>query len=398
MKARGFIGTYTKDAGGRAEGIYSFVLDPRTGAVEDVRLAARTSNPSYLALAPSGEFLYAVNELNGAEGPGGLVSAFRVDPDQGALELLNCQSSGGQSPCHITLGPCHITLGPYRSGPGPYFAVVSNYGDGVLAVLPLEFPGGGGLGEAVQLIRLSGSGPDRERQAGPHAHSFWFNPRRGFGLACDLGSDMLRVYTLPGQPRPLSGQARVLDLAASCPARPGAGPRHACFHPAGNRVYVLNELDATVDCFAFRADGSLVRRQTVPLLPPGVSLLPAGGPPLPAGVRGPYTGAALRLGGRFLYASIRGYDSIAVFGAGAGNGRLSGDAGRLEWLSSTASGGSSPRDICLDPSGEFLLAAHQDSDNITVFRLDRAQGRIRQMGSYPVPSPVSVVFQGLCAV
>ncbi|MDR3284872.1 MAG: lactonase family protein [Treponema sp.] len=359
MNTNGFIGTYTKDSGGRAEGIYSFVLNSRTGRIENLRIAARTINPSYLALSPAKQFLYAVNEVNEYEGsPTGSVSTFAVDAATGNLRFINQQSSEGQSPCHIALG----------SG----YAVIANYGDGILAALPLT--DGRALGKAVQVIRLSGSGPNLARQEAPHAHSFWFHPRGGWGVACDLGTDRLLAYAI--HPKAAPGCTSAEPLTSVTPpwfsVKPGAGPRHGVFHPSGKYAYFVNELDSTVDAFAY-AGNSFSRLQTLPLLPPGVAV-----PNAAAAVK-------LSLDGQFLYASNRGHDSIAVF-------RVSQAGGTLAFADCVPSGGKSPRDFAIDPSGAFLLACHQDSDTLTVFHIDQKTGTLRMDSDYAVPSPVCVVF------
>jgi 6-phosphogluconolactonase len=353
-KAAGFIGTYTEGAyGGRGRGIYSFTLDGT--ALEGPVLVVETCNPSYLALGPSKKVLYAVNEVSQFAGaPTGAVSAFAVE---GGLRFLNQQASGGQDPCHVAIDAA-----------GAY-GVVSNYSGGTLGVFPLEK--NGALGAALQLIRLSGRGPHPRRQEGPHAHSFIFDREQRRGFCLDLGSDRIMAYDFHrGGPEPL--------VPASVPwfsVKPGAGPRHGVFDPAGEVLYLVNELDVSLDVLRYAA-GAFEKQQTL-------SLLPHPGPPQPGEAD---TAAAIRLGpgGKFLYASVRGQDRIVWFRVGPG-GLLAPE----DWA---ASPGKGPRDFCFSPGGDALVVCNQRSDNAAVFRVDAATGKLTLRGAYPVPSPVCVVF------
>ncbi|MDR0400202.1 MAG: lactonase family protein [Treponema sp.] len=360
-KFSGYIGAYTEGAG-KSSGIYYFSMDADAGLVEDLRLAAACRNPSYLAFSPSKEFLYAVNELDRyEENPGGGVSAYAVQKD-GALQFLNAVGSGGAGPCHISV----------HGGGG--FAAVSNYSGGVLSVVPIG--GDGRLGDAVQVIPYRGTGPNRARQEKAHAHSFSFAPDFSNGFACDLGSDRVMLYRIdPGAREPLIPWERPFVSAL-----PGHGPRHGVFHPGGKTAYVLNELESTVDVFSFSgasgggdsAGPGFERVQNISSLPG------EGG--------GESIAAALRIdaAGKFLYASNRGHDSIAVF-------RIL-PAGLLELADLVPSGGRHPRDIALDPGGNFLLALNKDSDNMVIFRIDRPAGLLKKEREYPVLSPTALVF------
>jgi 6-phosphogluconolactonase len=102
---------------------------------------------------------------------------------------------------------------------------------------------------------------------------------------------------------------------------------------------------------------------------------------------GPSSAAAIRIGagGKFLYTSNRGHDSIAVFRILPG--------GFLEWVGAVSSGGKHPRDFALDPRGNFLLALNKDSDNLGVFKIDRRTGLPQREREYPALSPTAIVFK-----
>jgi 6-phosphogluconolactonase len=350
-KIRVYVGTYTS---GASKGIYRLDLDPKTGALTPAGEPAETVSPSFLALHPSGRFLYAVNETGDArtDPPGG-VSAFAIDGKTGALTFLNRQTSGGPAPCHL-----------WVDSQGRY-VLVANYWGGNVEVLPIEADGR--LGAPAQLVQHEGRGP-HERQDGPHAHSVKLDPGETLALVGDLGLDLLVAYRFD------RAQGKLTPYeAGSAKMAPGAGPRHFTFDPRGRVVYVLNELNATITALRFDAAArTLTELQTVPTLP--------------AGFTGPNTTAEIVASpdGRFVYASNRGHDSIAIFAVDGASGKLT-PAGHQSTL------GKTPRNFAIDPTGRFLLAANQKSDSIVVFRIDARTGALTPVGKpVPVPTPVYI--------
>lgn len=351
-----FVGTYTqKDA----RGIYAWRFDSGTGRAETLGLVARTENPSFLALHPSGSHLFAVNELGRFHDQrSGAVSAFGVDAATGHLTPLNQVASGGADPCFITVDA------------GGRNALVANYSGGSVGVLPIAADGR--LGEASALLVFHGVGVNPARQEAPHAHSVNLSPDGRHALVADLGMDLIRSFRFDAQRDSLEpGQPPFARSA------PGAGPRHLAFHPDGRRIYVFNELQSSVTTYEYTsATGALLEVQTVSTLPEGF--------------KGGNTGAEILVhpGGRFAYASNRGHDSIAVFSIDERTGSLS-------LIQHIPSGGRTPRSIALDPGGKWLLAAHQDTDNIAVFRIDPASGRLAlaEDRGFRAPTPVCLVFR-----
>jgi 6-phosphogluconolactonase len=351
-----WVGTYTK--GGRSEGIYRLHLDLDGGALRAGGVAARTPDPSFLALHPTRPVLYAVNELTEfEERPTGTLTAFAVEPASGALSAIGRRPTEGGAPCHVAVE---------RTG---RFALVANYVGGSVAALPLDADGRPGAASAV--VRHQGRGPNRERQEAPHAHCAAPDPDGGLVLVADLGIDRVLVYRLD----PRSGTLSPVD-PPGLTLHPGAGPRHLAFHRDGGLVYVVNELDSTLTTCAYGADsGALVALNSVSLLPPDAD--PSGNKPAEV---------AVHPTGRWLYASNRGHDSLAVFALEEG-GR------HPRPLAHVPTGGRGPRHFALDPSGRWLLAANEQSDVVTVFRVDPATGLPEPTGSrVEVPAPVCVRF------
>lgn len=345
---RVYFGTYTRNNG--SKGIYASLLNLKTGELSKPELAGETVNPSFLAIAPGGKFLYAVGE--GGEGAG--VSAFAIG-DDGKLTLLNRQDSGGKGPAHISLDV---------EGKN---ALVANYGSGSIACLPIETDGK--LKAATSKVQHEGSSVNPSRQKGPHAHSIYVDRGNRFVVSADLGLDKVLVYQFD----PAAGKLTP-NTPPSVSTQPGAGPRHFAFHPGGKHAFVINEMNSTLTAFSWDAEkGVLAELQTLPTLP--------------AEHKGNSTAeVVVHPSGKFVYGSNRGHDSIAGFGFDAATGKLSA-------IGHTPVGGKTPRNFNIDPSGQFLIAAHQGSDTVQVFRIDQSTGGLTPVGGpVAIPMPVCVKF------
>ncbi|MGH9873945.1 MAG: lactonase family protein [Pyrinomonadaceae bacterium] len=348
-----YVGTYTS---GKSEGIYLYSLNLTSGELSHVSTTKGVVDPSFLALAPSRRFLYAVNELENFEGKkSGAVSAFAVDQRTGQLRFLNQQPSLGGAPCYVEIDSAGR------------FALVANYFGGNVAVLPVKRDGR--LGPATDMQQYQGSSVHPENQLSPHAHCIVLDAANRFAYSCDLGTDKIMIFRFDAR----SGKLRAGEQP-SVTVKPGSGPRHLAFHPSGKYMFVLNELTSTVTAFARdQRKGSLKELQTLTTLPEGFT--------------GANSGADIHVSsdGRFLYSSNRGHHSIAIFMI---DGR-----GALTAVGHELTGGSTPRNFGIDPTGAFLLAANQKSDNIVVFKLDRKTGRLSPTGHVAqVPSPVCLKF------
>jgi 6-phosphogluconolactonase len=346
-----YVGTYTD---GTSRGIYRFTFDPATGSAGEPVLAGEAQNPSFLALHPSGRFLYAVGEIDSFHGAKtGVVSAFAVDPRTGDLKLLDQQPSAGTGPTHLVVDKAGKNV------------LVANYGGGNVVVLPIAPDGTLKPVSSNQVHQ--GSGPNQGRQEKPHAHGIYLDPAERFTLAPDLGADRVFVYRFDAAKGTLEPHG-----AGTC--EPGSGPRHLAFHPNGKYVYVINELTSTITVFSWDADeGALASGQTVSCLPAGFS-----GTSWTAEV-------AVSPDGRFVYGSNRGDDSLAVFAVDPATGRLT-------VKGHVPVGGKNPRHFAIDPSGRFILAGHQASGTIAVLRRDAATGMPSLVGTpVKVDSPVCLL-------
>ena len=348
-----YVGTY-KDHGGK--GIYAYRFDAAAGQLAALGLAVESAEPSFLAIAESGKFLYAVNEIVNYKGQqAGAVSAFAIQRESGRLSLLNQVSSRDEGPAHITLD---------RSGG---YALVSNYERGSVAVIPVMSDGR--LGESSAFERHKGSSVNPERQSGPHAHAIAVSPDNRFVIVADLGLDQLLVYRFDAAHGSLGREPQIVKTA------PGAGPRHLVFDANGRFLYVITEMASTVVTYAYDAPtGRLHELQTVSLLPKGYS--------------GRTEAAEIEIhpSGKFLFASNRGPDTITVFS-------IDPKQGTLTLVETDSTRGKTPRHFALDPTGSWLLAANQDSDEIVVFRVDPDTGHLTPTGQVlEIPSPACIKF------
>lgn len=343
-----FVGTYTDESG--SEGIYNFALDEKTGLPEKRQSFGRCSNPSFLVTR--GDRLYAVNELPDK----GLVTACAVGQD-GALQYINELATPGNGMCHLSIHP------------GGQLAFAANFGSG--DVVACGIGEDGALIEVLDHVVHNGSGPVPRWQEQPHLHSTTPSADGRYLVAADLGSDRLTVYEPDGK----TGKLRLNEKCTGVQVAPGSGPRHFAFHPGGRYAYLVNEISNALDVFAYEAaDGVLVLKDTLPLLPEGF-----------AG----YSHAAdihLSPDAAFVYASNRGCDGITVF-------RIEQEGAALRRAGFYPTGGKEPRNFCISPDGALLIAANQNSNNVVAFARDAQSGALGQKcWELDVPKPVCVVW------
>ena len=310
-----WIGMGTPPHGERS-GVYRSTLDLEKGTLTNPKLVLEIGAPEFLAIHPDGNKMYAACELEGGK-PG--VGAFEISSDRQSLRLLNSQPIDDGGACHICIdraGRCIFT---------------AQYGSGSVAVFPLDADGR--IKPRSQLVKHSGSGPDKNRQEAPHPHYVGTDPGDRFLFVPDLGTDKVVIYEM--------------DLAKGTlkphghgPCAPGSGPRHFVFHPNGRFAYVVNEMALTVTVFAFDPTaGTLTEVQTIETVPKNEREVPSSTAEI-----------YFHPKGKFLYASNRDHDSITAFRADA-------STGKLKFVEREPVRGSHPRNFNFDPAGRWLLAA-----------------------------------------
>lgn len=347
-----YVGCYTtKEREGHGDGIHVYRMHPETGACTHLQHLGNLVNPSFLIADREQRFLYSVH------GDETYATSYAIDRSTGHLTLLNRAATGGSNGVHLAFDPT-----------GRYL-VVANYASGTVAVMAVRADGA--LEDFSQLVELKGQpGPNRTQQASSHPHNVVFDPSGKFVLVPDKGLDRVFIFRFD----PSTGKLTPTEQG-SAPARSGYGPRHMAFHPSLAVAWVLDELGSAMTTYRWNGQRGELR---------AVQILPS----VPADFTGENTAAeiAISSGGRFVYCSNRGHDSVAVFAADPKTGLLR----SLGWQSTQ---GMQPRFIGLDLSRRFLFAANQTSDTIVAFRVSAVDGHLTPAGqTVPNASPVTIAF------
>lgn len=344
-----YVGTFTSEG---AEGIYLCSFNSETGGLTLENTFKAVDNPSFLKISPGNEKLYVVTRpAIEIEKSGGYVSAYRIQKD-GSLKFLNKQVSHGADPCHVDVSP------------DGKFVAIATYGGGTTSLYPVNK--NGSLQPASTTIEHKGSGADKSRQSAPHAHSVKFSLFGSEVYSADLGTDQLNIFELKkNELQPTKQQFVKME--------PGAGPRHFDFHPNGNFIYVINELNSTITALK-KQNQKWATFQTVSTLPENYS------------EKSYCADIHVSKDGRFLYGSNRGHNSISVF-------KIDKSSGKLNLITTVSTEGEWPRNFALSPCGRFLLAANQHSNNISVFKIYPENGALEFTGKeLQIPAPVCIEF------
>ena len=342
-----FAGTQTL-APATSQGIYAFSWDPKLGALNPLGLAAKTPNPTFIALSPDKKTLIAANEIDSFTDPTvppgmktGAVSSFKVSGHN--LSFVNSVAAQGSGTCHVAIDQSGLSV----------FA--ANYNGGSAASFRLGADGA--LSNAVSQFHYQGHGPNPDRQEAPHAHRVTVSPENRFVFVNDLGLDCLHIYHLGWASATLTPAEPPL-----WPSTPGSGPRALRFHPIAPFVYCVNELASTIDVLGWKAaTGGLTQVQKLDLLEPGNKAVARA------------SELVFDRTGNFGYAAVRDTNFLATLAVNP-------TTGKLTLLDRTDCGGKTPRHIALDPTEQWLLVANQDSDNITAIPRDSRTGKLAPNG------------------
>lgn len=338
----GFIGTYTK---GDSEGIYSFTFDTVAGKIEDIRVAAKIENPTYLTISNNNQYLYAVAK----EADNGGVAAFSLNSDTGELHFLNQQTAEGSPPCHVSIDRHN------------HYLFSANYHKGTAEAHTLNKENGT-VQPKSSVIQHQGVNTDQK----PHTHYAAYTPDERYVAVVELGIDQLLTYKLKNDELIKVSQ---LDL------KPGSGPRHLTFHPHHPYAYLLTELSSEVIVLHYdAANGTFSEIQSLSTLPTDFT------------VNNQCSAIHISSDGRFVYAGNRGHNSIALFSVDQ-------DTHELTFVEHTSTAGDWPRDFSLDPTEKYIVASNQESSNLVLYRRDTETGKLTLLQSdIVVPYPVCVKF------
>ncbi len=332
-----FIGTYTS---GKSEGIYVYDFNSTSGDAT-YKSKIKAPNPSYVTIAPDQHHVYAAFEKDSKNG-GGEIGSYQFDKKSGELSFINEQASKGDNPCFVTTD---------KTGK---WVAAANYSGGNLAVFPVK--PGGGLDAASTLIQDSGSSTNKDRQEKAHVHSTFFSKDNRYLLVCDLGTDKIMIYSFNQKTGKLAPAPQRFVKTVG-----GSGPRHIIFSPNDKYVYLIQELTGVVVAYRYN-NGRLTAIQQISAAQPGF--------------KGFMGSADIHVSedGKFLYCSNRGdANTITVFKINAATGKLT-VAGYQSTL------GKGPRNFSIDPTGNFLLVANQNTDNIIIFKRNKTTGLLTDTG------------------
>jgi 6-phosphogluconolactonase len=341
-----YVGSYNTE---EIPGIYQMAFHTNSGEMRLLKSISGILNPSFIAVDKDNNKLYAVSEQTN-----GSLLSYRIDPISKSLSKLNEQMTLGADPCHVTYDNTKRII------------IVTNYSGGSISVYPIAADGS--IGNLSQQLTYSGHGLCPERQEMAHPHSTWISPSNKWGFMNNLGEDKIYIYQLD------MNQAKLI-LHDTVEVEAGAGPRHSVFHPNGQYFYVINELNNSINGYKFDDNkGSIAYFQTISTLPNtaiGVSIC---------------SDIHITPDGKFLYGSNRGHDSIAMY-------TIDSD-GLLKTIGFKSTAGEIPRNFSIDPSGKFLIAANQETNNIVSFKINPISGELSETGhQIQVPSkPVCITF------
>lgn len=342
---RGYIGTYTK---GESKGIYSFTLHTQTAALENIKAVAELENPTYLTTSANNRFLYSVMK----EGEFGGIAAYSIDEHTGELTFLNKQLTEGTPPCHVSVGQHNKNAFAAYYHRGIVESYLLNEEDD--SIQPL-----------ISRAEHHGSGPD-PRQEKSHIHFAAFTPDENRLVAIDLGGDCLYTYKVTDG---------LLTDEQSLTVKAGSGPRHLVFHPHKKFAYLMTEFSSEVIVLTYdEGTGNFTELQYISTLPADFSENNQG------------SAIHISADGKFVYAGNRGHNSIAVFAVNE-------TTGFLTFVEHVSTEGNWPRDFSLDPTEQYVIAANQESNNLTLFARDALSGKLTLIhANIAVPSPVCIKF------
>lgn len=343
-----FVGTYTE--GKVDKGIYIFEFDTSKGKLKLTGSGENLINPSFLTIAPNGQYLYACMESKLPQK--GSVAAFKIDSIKGEISFINKQSSEGENPVYLTVDPSN------------QFIIIANYNAGNIAVFKTNVDGS--IQPAAQIFNFSGSSIIKSRQEQSHIHAAVFSPTYDYIYCTDLGADKIRTFKFDStQANPLQ-PIENLDIKTSL----GSGPRHMTFHPNQHFAYCIEELNGMITAYSY-SNGKLEAIQSIFSY---------------SKKQVDYGGADIHISpdGKFLYASNRlnNENTISIFSINDKNWQLT-------LVGHQKTFGDHPRNFIIDPSGKFLIVANLATNNLVVFKRNLKTGlltKTKQEIKIPRPS------------
>ncbi|GGB67376.1 3-carboxymuconate cyclase [Flavobacterium suaedae] len=340
------VGTYTNKC--ESDGIYVYGYDASSGELKLKGSTKNVDNPSFLTVSADEKTVYAVNE----SGKKSSVSAFQYMPAEGKLDLIDKKNAKGEDPCHIISDEKNV--------------IIANYTSGNIVVFGRNKKGE--LTDAKQVVIHSGNSM-HPRQKSSHVHMVQFSPDKKYVLATDLGTDEIYIYDYD----PDGGKETLVEQDVK-DVKKGSGPRHLVFNPNNTFLYTLHELDGTLSAYYYK-DGNMANVQDLTVQPEGMHTEDNSAAEI-----------QITKDGKYIYATNRGgANNISVFKVHAN--------GKINLIQQISTEGIAPRHFTIDPNEQFILVANQISNNIVIFKRDKATGMLEDTGNrVEVCQPVCLVF------
>lgn len=340
------IGTYTNK--GNSEGIYVYNFNAKTGESKLIS-SVKTTNPSFLTVSKDKKFIYSVNET----GKNSEVSSFNFNALNGQLAFLNKQFTEGENPCYILTDEKNV--------------ISANYSGGSISVFGRNTDGS--LTSVKQIVQHTGKSIDPlKRQLSAHVHQVQFSPDKKYVISTDLGEDQIYIYRYN-----LASNDQILTLHQIIKTNAGTGPRHLVFSKNGKFAYLAHEFNGSITVFNY-TDGDLTKLQETGTIEKEF--------------KGKIDGADIHISadGKFLYETNRGdLNTISLFA-------ITKD-GLLTFIETISTLGKGPRNFTIDPTGKFLLVAHQYTNDVVIFNRNANTGKLTDSGKrISVGVPVCLLF------
>ena len=386
-----YVGSYTEivagDFGGHGEGISCFAFDASAGELKLLNNQFQV-NPSYLSIASimhsssikletkSSTYLFAVSEIIASKKP--VIHTYTIHENY-SLSLINTQAIEGGCPCHI-----HY----FKNAEGQSFTASACYETGNLLIhnINVEPTADVNFHEPLNIYH-KGSSQHPSRQTHAHAHCTFFDIESNKLLVCDLGLDQVKVYSVQKNKENSKAENKneftaVEEQIISLPA--GSGPRHICFDKNYAYGFIINELNGSITIIKHSAEKKEYKIKGNFDLSGQLSGSLNESVNTSTSIDTDLGAAAIRVSAdvRFVYTSMRSDNTIRLFAFD----RISES---LNYIASYPTGGRTPRDFTIDPTGKWLLVAHQDSDTIAIFNVNSYNGTLSLFNTVEnIKSPV----------
>jgi 6-phosphogluconolactonase len=315
--------------------IQVYRLDPEGGRLSPVEAVAVEAAPGALAVDPQKHFLFASLRGNST------LASFRIDPAAGRLKRLSTAA--------LPQGENAVFIATDRTG---RWLLSASYAAGKVVVHGLK--DGTIETPAVQTVATAKT-----------VHSTVIDRGNRYVFVPHVTPNAVYQFRLD----PASGKLTEAGQAPGGTAK--AGPRHLAFHPTLDLAFTSDEQGSSITAYRFEAATGLKPVQTLSTLP--------------ADFAGRNTTAEVKVhpGGKFVWVSNRGHDSLAGFAIDA--------AGRLSPLGQTPTE-KTPRSFDVTPDGRFLLAAGEGFGKLAVYQIDPGTGKLTRLHTYDVGKSLTWVL------